>query len=197
MRRLPHLSLHSSQIGSDALRRWKGRERAGDHDGTTEGPHARTLRLELHLHCCFAEPSTPCAPCGRGGTHRVPQRAILSRTCVRGNLQTEETGWAALTEHGGALMGGKKKAGPPARKSGKAQPSRRENVSQPCVPVWPLRVNRVKDSHSTLSRFGRWGALIVRGDQTVLTRVWVSNTGSKTSLSTMKNASMTPTRTLS
>lgn len=94
-------------------------------------------------------------------------------------------------------MGGKKKAGPPARKSGKAQPSRIENVSQPCVPVWPLRVNRVKDSHSTLSRFGRWGTLIVRGDQTVLTRVWVSNTGSKTSLSTMKNASMTPTRTLS
>lgn len=109
MRRLPHLSLHSGQIGSDALRRWKGRERAGDHDGTTEGPHARTLRLELHLHCCFAEPSTLCAPCGRGGTHRVPQTAILSRTCVRGNLQTEETGWAALTEHGGALMGGKKK----------------------------------------------------------------------------------------
>lgn len=103
MRRLPHLSLHSSQIGSDALRRWKGRERAGDHDGTTEGPHARTLRLELtstalllnHLHSV-----RPVAEVVPTGSHR-------GRTRVRGNLQTEETGWAALREHGGALMGGK------------------------------------------------------------------------------------------
>lgn len=58
---LLHLILHCSQICSDVLKGCRGQQRAGDCDGITEGPHARTLFLASCLHCSSAEPFTLCA----------------------------------------------------------------------------------------------------------------------------------------